>query len=52
MNLGNAIYGIYINADDTAIIANNLEELQYTLNRINEVGNSFGLCINTAKTKS
>lgn len=38
-------------ADDTAILANNLEDLQNMLDRIVEVGVQFGLRINIAKTK-
>lgn len=30
-------------ADDTAILASNLEDLQYILDRVTEVGEQFGL---------
>ena len=38
-------------ADDTAILANNLEDLQDILDRVTEVGEQFGLSINITKTK-
>lgn len=52
---GIKVNGIPINniryADDTAILANNLEDLQILLNKLNECGEQFGLHINVAKTK-
>lgn len=38
-------------ADDTAILANSIEDLQILLNKLNEVGTAFGLNINIKKTK-
>ena len=38
-------------ADDTAILANILEDLQNILDKITEVSEQFGLSINIAKTK-
>ena len=38
-------------ADDTAILANSLEDLQNILNNVTEVSEQFGLSINIAKTE-
>lgn len=38
-------------ADDTAILANDLEDLQHILNKINTTGKEYGLIINTDNTK-
>lgn len=47
--------GIPINnlryADDTAILADNIEDLQATINAINTIGKDFGLDVNISKTK-
>lgn len=52
---GIKINGVPINniryADDTAILAPTLEDLQQIINKIGDMGNRFGLKINAAKTK-
>jgi len=50
--IGIIVNGIPINnADDTAILAENIQELQTTLNAINEIGKEYGLNINVSKMK-
>lgn len=58
--LENAREGIKINgelinniryADDTVILASNVEELQQLMERVNDVSSEFGLSLNLSKTK-
>lgn len=58
--LGNETRGIKVNgisinnlryADDTAILADNIQDLQDMVNLINVAGREYGLTINTNKTK-
>lgn len=54
-NRGIQVNGIPISsiryADDTAILANSPEDLQQSVDRVNQIGKQFGLTINKNKTK-
>jgi hypothetical protein len=55
INKGIKVNGVFINniryADDTTLIADSLEDLQYLIDRVNAESKKFGLSMNIKKTK-
>lgn len=54
-NVGIKVNGVYINniryADDSILIADNIEDLQQMIDELNRIGTNYGLKINSNKTK-